>query len=284
MANLRDMKKRIRSVRKTQKLTSAMKMVASARLRRIEPRLFSVRHYSNSVKESLSRIFLEYPLPPREFPLLQKKSTGAPVGLIVVSGERGLCGAYNSNVINKAMKFIANRPNIKVVAIGKKGATYFEKHKVEMLHSESEILDTIIYKKAIKILNLIVNNYLSGNVSEWYIMYHKFVSMMTQHLTVERLLPMELPEAKAETALDYKAEPDNESLLDKILPQMLSAKFYEAILESVASEQGARRNAMEAASDNAIEMIETLTLLYNRRRQAAITTEILEVVAGAESD
>jgi F-type H+-transporting ATPase subunit gamma len=107
--------------------------------------------------------------------------------------------------------------------------------------------------------------------------------MMSQQLTVERLLPMELPKTKAETALDFKAEPENEPLLAKLLPQRLSAKFYEAVLESVASEQGARRNAMEAASDNAVEMIEKLTLLYNRERQAAITTEILEVVAGAGS-
>ena len=107
--------------------------------------------------------------------------------------------------------------------------------------------------------------------------------MMRQQLTVERLLPVELPKTKAKTALDFKPEPENELLLGKLLSQRLSAKFYEAILESVASEQGARRNAMEAASDNAVEMIEKLTLLYNRKRQAAITTEILEVVAGAES-
>ena len=283
MANLRDIRKRLRSVKKTQKLTSAMKMVAAARLRRVEPRLLSARDYSSSIEESVSRIFLEYPLPPDEFPLLQGRGTAGTTGLIVISGERGLCGAYNANVINRAMKFIWQKPSVKVVAVGKKGTAYFEKHNVELLYSESEILDTILYSDTERILRLVVDNYLSGNVDEWYIMYHKFVSMMSQQLTVERLLPMELPKTKAKTALDFKAEPENELLLGRLLPQRLSAKFYEAVLESVASEQGARRNAMEAASDNAVEMIEKLTLLYNRERQAAITTEILEVVAGAGS-
>ena len=283
MATLRDIKKRIRSVKKTQKLTSAMKMVASARLRRIEPRLHGARDYHTAIEEFLTRIFLEYPLPPDAFPFLQGHGGGGSVGLIVISGERGLCGAYNSNVINEAMKFILRRPGAKVIALGKKGAMYFEKHHVELLHSESEVLDNILYDDTEEILRLIVDNYLSGVVNEWHIMYHRFVSMMTQDLIVERLLPMELPEVKAGTVFDYKTEPDNEPMLGKLLPQRLSAKFYGVVLESVASEQGARRNAMEAASDNAIEMIEHLTLLYNRKRQAAITTEILEVVAGAET-
>ncbi len=282
MANLRDIKKRVKSVKKTQKLTSAMKMVASARLRRIEPRLESAREYNESVGDALARIFLEYSLPPGEFPLVQDRGTSLSVGLIVLSGERGLCGAYNANVINAAMRFISERPNTKVVAIGKKGTAFFQKHGVEMMYSRSEVLDHIDYRQTQRILKFIVEKYLSGEVDQWHVLYHRFVSMMSQQIILERLIPMQLPEPRPKTALEFKTEPDNEPLLRKIIPQKLSAGFYEAVMDSVASEQGARRNAMEAASDNAMEMIERLTLLYNRLRQAAITTEILEVVAGAE--
>ncbi len=281
MANLRDIRRRIKSVRKTQKITNAMEMVASARLRRAEAKLRKARRYVEGLRAVVEG--LDPLLTPDEAPLAQPRAEVRSRCLVVVSGERGLCGAYNSNVLARADKLLTSPANTPVVAIGQKGVQYFRKHGVELVGEHVRILETLTYRQAATMANRLMRMYLSGEVDEVLVLYHRFVSTLHQQLLEEKLIPVELEITGAGALSLAEHEPAPNEHLELLLPQLVAGRLHQVLLEAAASEQGARRIAMESATDNAAEMINALTLLYNRTRQAAITTEILEVVVGSES-
>ena len=281
MANLRDIRRRIKSVRKTQKITNAMEMVASARLRRAEAKLRRARSYVEGVRTVVER--LDPLLVPNEVPLAQPRAEVRARCLVVVSGERGLCGAYNGNVLGRAEKLLADPVQTSLVAIGQKGVQHFHKHGVELIGEHVQILEGITYRRAAAMAAGLMRMYLSGQVDEVVVLYHRFASTLHQQLLEEKLIPVELEITGAGALSLAEHEPAPDEHLGLLLPQLVAGRFHQVLLEAATSEQGARRNAMESATDNAAEMIKELTLLYNRRRQAAITTEILEVVVGSES-
>jgi len=281
MANLRDIRRRIKSVRKTQKITNAMEMVASARLRRAEAKLRKARAYVEGVRTVVER--LDPLLTPGQVPLAQTRPDVRSRCLVVVSGERGLCGAYNGNVLSRADKRLASHADTRLMAIGQKGVQYFRKHGIRLLGEHVRILETLTYRQATAMAYDLMRMFLTGEVDEVVVLYHRFVSTLHQEMLEEKLLPVELEITGAGALSLAEHEPAPSEHLGLLLPQLVAGRFYQMLLEAAASEQGARRNAMESATDNAGEMIDELTLLYNRRRQAAITTEILEVVVGGES-
>ncbi|MBN1917007.1 MAG: ATP synthase F1 subunit gamma [Verrucomicrobia bacterium] len=281
MANLRDIRRRIKSVKKTQKITNAMEMVASARLRRVEAKLRASRAYVERLQALASS--LDPLLTPSEAPLAQPRAEVRNRCLIVISGERGLCGAYNANVLGRTEKLLAAWPDTRVVAIGQKGVQHFRKHGVRPIAEHVRLLETITYRQAEAMAQWLMAMYLRGEVDEVVVLYHRFASTLHQELIEERLIPVELAFTGGGSLSLAEHEPAPHDHLNLLLPLLIAGRLHQVLLDSATSEQGARRIAMEAATDNAAEMIHNLTLLYNRKRQAAITTEILEVVVGGES-
>jgi len=281
MANLRDIRRRIRSVRKTQKITNAMEMVASARLRRAEAKLRVSRAYIERLHAVVAA--LDPLLTPAEAPLAQPRAEVRDRCLIVVSGERGLCGAYNGNVLGRAEELLARHADTRVVAVGQKGVQHFRKHGVRLIAEHVRLLEALTYRQAEVMAQGLMAMYLSGEVDEIVMLYHRFASTLHQELVEERLIPVELTLTGAGALSLAEHEPTQPEHLNLLLPHLIAGRLHQVLLEAATSEQGARRNAMESATDNAAEMIHELTLLYNRKRQAAITTEILEVVVGGES-
>jgi len=281
MANLRDIRRRIKSVRKTQKITNAMEMVASARLRRADVKLRKAREYARALRGVVER--LDPMLTPLEAPLARPRPEVRSRCLVVVCGERGLCGAYNSSTLARADKLRAGHAATRVMAVGHKGVQHFRKQGVELLAEHVRILEDLSYRQATAIAQELVRMFLRGEVDEVVVLYHRFVSTLQQRLIEERLIPVEIEFTGAGALSLAEHEPPPNEHLEMLLPELVTARLYQVLLEAAASEQGARRSAMEAATDNAGEMIDALTLLYNRTRQAAVTKEILEVVVGSES-
>lgn len=281
MANLRDIRRRISSVRKTQKITNAMEMVASARLRRAEAKLRGARAYVEGLRTIVEG--LDPLLTPGEAPLAEPRAEVRSRCLVVVSGERGLCGAYNGNVLSHAEKLLAGPTATSLMAIGQKGVQHFRKHGAELVGQHVQILEGLSYRQAEAMAGRLMRMYLSGTIDEVIVLYHRFASTLHQELVEEKLVPVQLEISGAGALSLAEHEPPPNEHLGAVLPQLVAGRFYQLLLEAATSEQGARRNAMESATDNAAEMINDLTLLYNRKRQAAITTEILEVVVGGES-
>ncbi len=256
-------------------------MVAAARLRKAEVRLIHARRYADRLNE-LARNLTPM-LTPVEIPLLQGKSTVSTKGLIAISGERGLCGSFNNNVIEKTTEFIQENRETKIISVGHRGHRYFKKHNFNILFGEAGIIDKIDYKITFHIAKRIIDAYLDGTFDEVYILYHRFVSTLRQKLTLEKIIPVPIEFKKPEEIKEFLYEPLPEIHLQLLVHRLIVVRLFQALMESAASEQGARRNAMEAASDNAGEMLDDLTLLYNRTRQTVITREMLDVVVGSES-
>ena len=222
---------------------------------------------------------------PENHPLLQVKGDQN-VELLVVTADRGLAGAFNANLIKAALIFLEERRdyNLTLHLVGRKGYEFFKRRKFSISNYYLNIFRTLQYQHAKDIAQKSIRSYLDGNLDAIYIIYNEFKSMMQQRIVVQRLLPLErLPEATAEQALDYIYEPDAATIFDRLLPLHLEIQIYRALLESAAAEHAARMAAMEAATNNAKDMIQSLTLTMNKIRQAAITKEIIEVVGGAES-
>jgi len=281
MANLRDIRRRISSVRKTQKITNAMEMVASARLRRAEAKLRGARAYVEGLRAIVEK--LDPLLTPGQAPLAEPRAEVRSRCLVVVSGERGLCGAYNGNVLARAEKLLAKPVPTSLMAVGQKGVQHFRKHGAELIGEHVQVLESLTYRQTEAMAGGLMRLFLNGTTDEVLVLYHRFASTLHQELRVEKLLPVELEITGAGALSLAEHEPPPDEHLRIVLPQLVTGRLYQLLLEAATSEQGARRNAMESATDNAAEMISELTLLYNRKRQAAITTEILEVVVGGES-
>jgi len=286
MPSLRDIKRKITSVKKTQQITKAMKMVAAAKLRRAQDRVIAARPYARKMLAVIAN--LAGRVERAQHPLLAKREPKQ-VKLLVLTSDRGLCGAYNTNILRKAVEavkqFKAEGKDVKVNVVGRKGRDFFRKRPGYTLGKVWSELGMIDYEKAADVGKNIVERFAAGETDEVYLLYNEFKSVMQQKFTLEKLLPVEPP---AETdpftaAVDYLYEPSAEAILSSILPKHIEVQVYRSMLESQASEMGSRMTAMDSATRNARDMIERLTLKFNKQRQAAITKEISEIVGGAEA-
>lgn len=284
MPNLKDIRRRIGSVRSTQKITRAMKMVAGARLRRAQQNIEQLRPYARRTMEVLSAIAGR--TDQADHPLLARREPPAKVLLVVLTSDRGLCGGFNSNINRTAEREAKARTSeactVVLDIIGRKGRDYLRRRPVKIRREITGVFENLNYAKAAEIGRSIVREYTTGGFDAVFLIYNEFKSVMTQKVVVEQLLPIK-PEDTTDDqqAGEFIFEPNKQALLDR-LPQMyVELEVYRALLESVASEFGARMTAMDSATKNADEMIDTLTLQANRARQAGITKELLEVMAGA---
>jgi F-type H+-transporting ATPase subunit gamma len=291
MASLRDIRKRITSVKNTQKITRAMKLVSAAKLRRAAERVEAARPYAEKVQATASGLARRAELlGEAPHPLLVRREAPKRIELLVMTSDRGLCGAFNSNTARRAQRFLIENEDryeqIRVSTIGRKGYEALRREKVEIRQNYKGLFDVTHYGEVAAIAKELSAAYESGEIDGVYLLYNEFKSAIVQLLTLKQLFPIEMASADAseDTGLvDYKYEPSRQSILDELLPQHVASQIYRAFFESIASEHGARMNAMESATNNAKDMVGKLSLQYNRARQAAITTELMEIIGGAEA-
>lgn len=285
-AGVRDFKRRIRSVKNTQQITKAMKMVAAAKLRRAQEKAESSRPYNETLRGTVARLAaVAFDV---KHPLLETREDVRKVGYIVVTADRGLCGAYNTNIIRAAAQAVAEderKLDLGIVAVGRKSRDFYRKRG--QVDAEFVALgDAISYADAREVAQYVINAYENEELDEVYLVYAKFINVLRQIPTVTKLLPLETPTQEGEAdehVVDYIYEPSAEDILVSLLPRYVGSQIYNAMLEGKASEHGARMTAMGNATANAGEMIDNLTLKMNKIRQAAITDEILDIVGGAEA-
>ena len=282
MASSLDLKRRIRSVKNTQQLTRAMKMVAAARLRRSQEQILAARPYAHRMREVLAR--LARCTDAENHPLLAERGDER-VEILVVTSDRGLCGGFNSSIIRRTELFLAEagRANAPLHIVGRRAADYFKRRPVKIHASYADVFRDFGFTRAREIGQDMVQRFMQGELDAVYMVYNEFKSAIQQNVVVEKLLPLVRIEAAGETRHEYLYEPPPEQLLDALLHRHVNVQLWAALLESNAAENGARMVAMDAATKNAGELIEKLTLQMNRIRQAAITREIIEVVSGSDA-
>jgi F-type H+-transporting ATPase subunit gamma len=285
MPSLIDLRRRIRAVKSTQQITKAMKMIAASRLKRAQDRVIAARPFAQRMLKVLNGLVGRVDQDSHPLLKMPDQSTGTPL-LIVISADRGLCGSFNSNIIKAAGQFIVNEGRGREVAlglIGRKGRDFFRKRGFDVRYEATGIFQRLSFSHAAEIANSAIDEFTSGRVSSVYLVYNEFKSVMTQRLVVERLLPIPRLEGEAEAgpSVDYLYEPAPEMIFRDLLPRHVQVQVYRALLESNASFFAAQMTAMDAATRNSSEMIDSLTLYMNKVRQAAITREIIEVVSGA---
>jgi F-type H+-transporting ATPase subunit gamma len=281
MPSLIDIRRRIRSVKNTQQITKAMKMVSAAKLRRAQDRAIASRPYAKMLNHVLSNVAAAAAqLDISDLPLLAVREEKN-VQLIVVTSDRGLAGAFNSNLLKQAQRFIGERSgaSLEVEAIGRKGRDYFRRTGAKLTGEHVGVIDKPSYDEAAGIARRMIERYSKGEIDALYLTLNEFKSVIAPNMVTRRILPIELPETKEDH--DYIFEESPKKILSKLLPRYVELQVYRAMLESNSAEQAARMTAMDAASSNAAEVIDTLTLNMNRVRQAAITREIIEIVSGA---
>ncbi|MCL0062762.1 ATP synthase F1 subunit gamma [Peptococcaceae bacterium] len=282
MASARDIKRRIKSVKKTQQITKAMKMVAAAKLRRAQEAAIAARPYAVKLTEVLGRVASA--AGDVSHPLLEVRDEKK-VAYIVITADRGLCGGFNSNTIRYAVRELKNIDNPSIIAVGRKARDYFKRlDNVQMAVSYVGLGEYVHFGQAQEIAKFVIEKYTEGEFDSVYLVFSEFINTLTQRPTKQKLLPVEPPEQKQEkerVSATYTFEPSAEIVLSELLPKYIEISLYRAILESKAGEQGARMTAMDSATNNAKEMIDKLTLSFNRARQAAITKELAEIVGGA---
>lgn len=290
MATLLDFRRRIRSVKNTQQITRAMKFVAAARLRRAQEAALAARPYAKELARLLRSIMSRIESP--KHPLLAKRPEER-ILVIVLSGERGLAGAFNANILKEAAKFFRSKQGKKIVAIpvGKKGRDSLRKAGMEFVGEYVNVLARVDLGTAREIANLVTELYTEGKIDAVYVIFSEFKSVIAADLVVDKLLPVEsitagddaAGKAVSQSQIDYIYEQPVDVLLNRLLPRYVETQILRSMLESCASEHAARMTAMEAATNNAGDVIDALTLHMNKVRQAAITKEIIEIVSGASS-
>ncbi|MDB5136191.1 MAG: atpG [Mucilaginibacter sp.] len=288
MANLKEVRNRITSVSSTQQITKAMKMVSAAKLKRATNAIVQLRPYANKLKEMLAN--LSASLEDGSSPFLLEREP-VRVLIVVVSSNRGLAGAFNTNVIKTANNLIADKysnqlkaGNVTIVGIGKKGQEYYQKRKYNVIGNNNELYLDLNFINVSKVTESIMQGFLKGEYDRVELVYNQFKNAAVQFLTVEQLLPVPKTEKKPEAnahQVDYILEPSQEAIVEQLIPKNIKIQLYKAVLDSHASEHGARMTAMDKATENAGELIKALKLSYNQARQAAITTELTEIVSGA---
>ncbi len=281
MPSLIDIRRRIRSVKNTEQITKAMKMVSAAKLRRAQDRVIASRPYGQLLRKVLGNVAAAVGTSEEagSNPLLAQRGEGR-ILLVLLTSDKGLAGAFNSNLIKGAQRFVAEHSGaaVRMVLIGRKGRDFFKKRGADILE-EHVNLAKASYEQVSAIAETAMNLYRAAEIDAVYLIYNEFKSVVSQNLTVNRVLPVEVPVQSAPT--DYIFEEPPAEMLAALLPRYVAMEFYRALLETTASEHAARMTAMEAATSNAGEMIDKLTLYMNRVRQASITKEIIEVVSGA---
>ncbi len=287
MPSLRDLKRRTRSVKNTQQITKAMKMVSAAKLRRAQDAILSARPFAKKMIEVLNSLATRADADAH--PLLSEREP-ANIDVVVISADKGLCGSFNANIMKRAEDFLGSiqSETLDVQVVGKKTRDYFKRRKYNIRHQFVDIFRDLTYDTAGSIARPLIERYSDSGSEERvdavYLIYNEFKNVMQQDVVVERLLPIEKLELeKPEEELDYIYEPTAAEIYDAVIPRHVEYQVWHALLESAAAEHAARMTAMENASKNASELIEQLTLTMNKVRQTTITREILEIVSGAEA-
>ena len=283
MPALVDIRRRIRSVKSTQQITKAMKMVSAAKLRRAQEAMFAARPYARKMMEVLNSLASR--ANPEAHPLLQDRGPGGKVLLVVITGDKGLCGAFNANIIRAASRFIADRGAgaIELGLVGRKGRDFFRRRSFKVRTERAGLFSGALrYAAARELAAELISAFTAGEVDQVFLVYNEFKSVIQQRIVIDRLLPIERHTLHPQEAPpDHLYEPSPEAIFAQILPKHVEIQVWRALLESNAAELGARMTAMDSATNNASEMIDRLTLYMNKVRQAAITKEIIEVVSGA---
>jgi len=292
MANLKAIRIRISSVKSTRQITSAMKMVSAAKLRKAQDKIVRLRPYVNKLKEILSDLTLSLAETEVEN-VYARVSPAEKILIVIITSNRGLCGAFNSNVIRETRKVISEKyndqfrkGNLTILPIGKKGYDYLRKQNIKMMPEHNALFNDLTFDNVAVVAEEIMQDFIKGEYDRIELIYNHFKNAAVQILTDEQFLPVEAAtsaEEKKTLPVDYIYEPSEEEIVKELIPKSLKIQFYRAILDSFVAEHGARMTAMHKATDNATSMIRELTLLYNKARQAAITNQILEVVSGAEA-
>ena len=295
MATLSDIKRRINSVKNTQQITKAMKMVSAAKLRKAQEGIEAARPYALKIKELMDGLSTR--LTSVSHPLLSK-GRRKKAELVIITSDRGLCGGFNSNIIRAAERFIVANPDLEVNIniLGRRAVDHFKRRELAVVGKRALGNKRPDYAFAEEIAGKVIERYMDDTSDETYIIFGEFVSAMTQNTVTQKLLPVVAEESEAESSpsskeaddggepsQDFLFEPSEEAVLASLLPKYVVVQIFRALLDSSASEHGARMTAMESASRNASDMIDNLTLIYNRARQASITKELMEIIGGAEA-
>jgi F-type H+-transporting ATPase subunit gamma len=285
MPSLIDLRRRIRAVKSTQQITKAMKMIAASRLKRAQDRVVAARPFAQRMLKVLNGLVARVEEDSHPLLRMPDQSTGRTL-LIVITGDRGLSGSFNSNVIKAATQFTTGERagrEVAVALIGRKGRDFFRRRNFDVVHEQIGIFQRLAFSNAVELANAAIEEFISGRASSVYLVYNEFKSVMTQRIVVERLLPIPRLEIgdEAGPTVDYLYEPKPEEIFRDLLPRHVQIQIYRALLETNAAFYAAQMTAMDSATRNSAEMIENLTLYMNKVRQAAITREIIEVVSGA---
>ncbi len=289
MGNLKEIRTRIASVKSTKQITSAMKMVSAAKLKKAQDAVIHLRPYAGKLHQILFNI--NKSIEKEEEHIYSRSGIPDKILIVAITSNKGLCGAFNANVIKQVSTLLNEEyigenkeGNVSVFSIGKKGTEFFKSKGIKNLFVNNDILDNLNFANAVPIIEDIMRSYVEKDFDKVILVYNKFKNAGVQILTTDKFLPIELPEEiESNVNFDYIFEPTKEYIVKELIPKSLKIQFYEALLESLAAEYGARMTAMHKATDNATSIIKDLQLTYNKARQAAITNEILEIVGGAEA-
>ncbi len=286
MATLRDIRRKIGAVKKTQQITKAMNMVAAAKLRGAQQRMEGFRPYAQAFSMMLGNMAGR--VEPEIHPFFQQAPEVTKVGLVLMTADRGLCGSFNVNLVNTAVKFIREKEaagiEVALICVGRKGRDFFRRRKREMLAQYVDVWNKFDFSNAVTVAREIMSVFTTGDVQEVHLIHANFINMVLQRPRLVQLLPIQPGEAAAEApSMEYLFEPPMEQFLEYLLPKYINVLVYHGFLENSASEHAARMTAMDNAQSNCKEMITQLTLVMNKARQAAITKELMDIVGGAEA-
>lgn len=283
MPNTRDIRRRIRSAKNIQQITRAMKFVSAARLRKAQDRVVAARPYARQMLAVLNSLATR--VPETSHPLLAKREP-VNVELVVITADKGLCGAYNTNILRQAVEFVAQRggQSVELNILGKRARDFFRRRPYAVRHEAVGVLQNVNFADAAAIAKDLIDEFVAGRKDSVFLVYNEFKSVVQQRIVVEPLLPIQRLENPDDASrLEYLYDEPPEKIMSRLLPRHVEAQIFRALLEAAASEQGARMTSMDAATKNASEMIDNLTLYANKVRQAGITKELIEVVSGAAS-
>ncbi|ALA56736.1 ATP synthase F1 subunit gamma [Nitrospira moscoviensis] len=290
MPSLQSLRRKIAAFKNTQKITKAMKMVAAAKLKRSQDRILAARPYAHKMRGVLGN--LSQRVNRAAHPLLQKRE-GRKVEVLVITSDRGLCGAFNGNIVRKSAEFLrqceARGLHVNLSIVGRKGRDYFRRRAWPIRQEWTGVFDKLSFEHALDIGGDLTDNFIKGTFDELYVVYNEFKSAIQQRVIVEKLFPIDpavefgMPQTESAVGGSYLYEPDEGDLLNALVPKHFQVQTYRILLESAAAEHGARMAAMDGATRNAGQLIKKVTLYYNKTRQAAITKELMDIVGGAEA-
>jgi len=291
MASLKDIQRKIKSVKGTQKTTRAMKLVSSAKLRRAEQVAKNAKEYAVKITEMMEEISAQLAKSQEELehPYFKTNTSPKVVDIVIITSDKGLCGGFNSQTIKKVDSFIKEYEDkgakVRVRAVGKKAIAYYKFKGRELLNEIEGLSSAPTYDKAAEFIKTVVESYLNKETDKVVIVHNGYVNMITQEVRVDNILPLDPSEftPKAVSTSELEMEPDDDSILEALVNRYIEYTIYYALIDSLAAEHGARMQAMDSATNNAKEMVKSLTIAYNKARQEAITTELIEIISGVEA-